>query len=102
MVPELKYYNVVEPYHDEDGVGEYLHKHGIGYHLAGRTLYEADKIDFNWMATMKPTTVMVYTVKLSPEDTLVLKLTFPNIHITEVRPETKMLIADLVKKVVQV
>lgn len=91
------YYNIIEPYTEEyRDVGSYLYNHGIRYSL--RISTERDGIpDANWMVTMKPQTVVIYTARMTEEDMVVLKLIFP--HIVIKKPVMKESIHVMVKRI---
>ncbi len=100
MVSELeKYYNIVERYHTEsDDVGNYLFSRGIPYSLQTKTIFK-DEIDLNWMVRFKPDHICVYTVKITTEEALVIKLTFPDVSIAEPKPESKIRLQDMARMV---
>jgi hypothetical protein len=103
MVPELtKYYNIVEPYHDDGyDVGSYLFEHNVRYALQTKTIFEIGDIDPGWMVTIVPTNIVIYTVNITPEEALAIMLIFPNLSISEPKPEFKIRLQELVKKVVE-
>lgn len=98
MVCEVKeYYNIVEDLSEEKDVGSYLFENKIKYDLRVTQDIEAE-IDFNWMATINPKAVAVYTVKLTSEELLVIMLTFPSLKVT--RPKIKEPIKDMARRVI--
>jgi hypothetical protein len=98
MVPELtKYYNIVEPYHDDGyDVGSYLFEHNIRYALQTQTIYETDIIGSSRIVTKVPTNIVIYTVNITPEEALAIMLIFPNLIISEPKPEFKIRLQELI------
>jgi len=80
MVSNLKkYFNIIEPWTEERDVGSYLFDNSIKYDIKVVT---ARKLDIAWIPP-KPEHICIYTTRLTGEEVLILKLTFPNLIITE-------------------
>lgn len=91
-----EYYNIVEPFDRDDDVGSYLFQNKIRYHMRTSTKIDFE-IDLAWMASAKPTTFVVYTVMLTEEEILYLKLRFPDLTVD--KPKSPEKIADMAKRV---
>jgi len=97
MVLEVKeYYNIVEPFVEGYDVGSYLFENKISYDMRSTTKLEAE-IDLAWMATITHKSFIVYTVRLSEDEVLFLKLRFSNLSIS--KPKSPEKIADMAKRV---
>jgi hypothetical protein len=99
MVSDVKkYYNISTPYVDVDfDVGSYLFRNDIRYNLRAIRITESE--DNLGMTIAIPSTIMIYTALLTEEDVLMIKLTFPDLSISEPKPETKIAVKKLVEKV---
>jgi hypothetical protein len=79
----LNFYNIVEPWTDDSNdVCNYLHSRQLKFEMRGSTDAQ-EVIDSNWMATRKITEVIIYTVRLTSEEALVIKLSFPNVVVKQ-------------------